>query len=400
MKKYKIDRLFVELTRKCNYKCAHCMRGDAQALTITADIIDAMFSQCDGVYEISLIGGESLLEIDALKMLLKKIDEYKIGTKVFTMVTNGSILDISVLDAFYDFVNGDSERRVSLTISDDSYHDLQKSKAACKFYKYNNKKGKKIFIDTMSSNNRAKNIPIPDDKAMEYGGRMVDTYNQNPKKKVCYPEDYFRFHQICISSDNTIRCMISLFANGNLSLSDHDDYNRADKRSIGNILNESLDSILERHNDTCPFLCDECYTEMLCKNMIDFSGDTDKYTFLYYKLLQKRNEYVWILRQKIKERYPHIPMRAIINATPVKELWAWCKDCVYIEKGKQMIDNDTMLMLYESCKCADSCITMLKDIDISELSISKKLANIQDHFVNIDVCKSIPDSLDSKKKDD
>ena len=45
--KYSFIRLFLELTRKCNYKCAHCMRRSTEDLTITQEIIDTMFSQIE-----------------------------------------------------------------------------------------------------------------------------------------------------------------------------------------------------------------------------------------------------------------------------------------------------------------------------------------------------------------
>ena len=43
MKKYKYAGLTLELTRRCNKKCAHCLRGQSQDITMSKEIIDKLF---------------------------------------------------------------------------------------------------------------------------------------------------------------------------------------------------------------------------------------------------------------------------------------------------------------------------------------------------------------------
>lgn len=44
MKKYVFEGLTIELTRRCNMACRHCLRGDAQNRTISTEIIDKIIA--------------------------------------------------------------------------------------------------------------------------------------------------------------------------------------------------------------------------------------------------------------------------------------------------------------------------------------------------------------------
>ncbi len=53
-----VYNLVLEITRKCNAKCIHCLRGNAQNLTMSQEVIDAVFSKIDRVSSLTLTGGE------------------------------------------------------------------------------------------------------------------------------------------------------------------------------------------------------------------------------------------------------------------------------------------------------------------------------------------------------
>ena len=69
-KKYSLHDLSVEITRRCNKNCLHCMKGDAQNVTITEDIIDRVIADIPDVARLSLVGGEPLLELDKIAYLI------------------------------------------------------------------------------------------------------------------------------------------------------------------------------------------------------------------------------------------------------------------------------------------------------------------------------------------
>lgn len=57
----------VEITRKCNKKCPHCMRGEAQDVTISEELIDKLINETEDVLSMSIGGGEALLEIERIQ---------------------------------------------------------------------------------------------------------------------------------------------------------------------------------------------------------------------------------------------------------------------------------------------------------------------------------------------
>lgn len=66
MKKYRFHELNIEITRKCNKRCVHCMRGEAQELTMSKEIIDRIFDDVLDVKRIVFGNGEALLEVERI----------------------------------------------------------------------------------------------------------------------------------------------------------------------------------------------------------------------------------------------------------------------------------------------------------------------------------------------
>lgn len=137
-KKYKYVKIEIELTRRCNKICAHCLRGDAQDVTITKEIIDAVIEDVKECTHIYVGGGEPLLEPEMLFYLLDQVAK-NLNTFALEITTNGSILNSAVVDALENFCNTPTsdrktKRRVQLTISSDKYHNLGDCQKALAFY--------------------------------------------------------------------------------------------------------------------------------------------------------------------------------------------------------------------------------------------------------------------------
>lgn len=60
MKKIWVEQLCLEVTRRCNMGCAHCLRGDAQDVDISHAIIDEIFNQVDGIGQVTFTVGSHL----------------------------------------------------------------------------------------------------------------------------------------------------------------------------------------------------------------------------------------------------------------------------------------------------------------------------------------------------
>lgn len=96
MRIYAANSVFIEVTRRCNMCCAHCLRGDAESIDIQEKYIDAFLDSFEkGAYISSLTftGGEISLNIPAIRYTLKAVKERNISVGNFYMVTNGKAVD-------------------------------------------------------------------------------------------------------------------------------------------------------------------------------------------------------------------------------------------------------------------------------------------------------------------
>ena len=57
MEKIVFNQLTVEITRKCNMACAHCLRGDAENVDLTNMDIDGVLDQAEAIGRLIITGG-------------------------------------------------------------------------------------------------------------------------------------------------------------------------------------------------------------------------------------------------------------------------------------------------------------------------------------------------------
>lgn len=137
MGNYKIDMLEVEITRKCQLKCQHCFRGDAQFVNMDIDVINAFLDQINAVNKIVFTGGEPTLNIGGMLYFMQGVLDRNIKIQELEITTNGIFLS----DVFVRFIivafnhikiykPDDSEKPViSIIISKDMYHFNDADKA-------------------------------------------------------------------------------------------------------------------------------------------------------------------------------------------------------------------------------------------------------------------------------
>ena len=68
-------RLILELTRQCNMRCAHCMRGEPEDKTIGTSILERLFREVRHIEHLGLTGGEPALvpeQIECIVHLAKR----------------------------------------------------------------------------------------------------------------------------------------------------------------------------------------------------------------------------------------------------------------------------------------------------------------------------------------
>lgn len=127
-KQLNIDNLCIEITRRCNMACAHCLRGDAQTADINHEVIDKALENVTSIGTLTFTGGEPSLNVEAMRYTLEKCEEEGIFVSTFYVVTNGkSVSDdfLHVLVDWYVFCveNGGEGEYCGVALSKDRFHE-------------------------------------------------------------------------------------------------------------------------------------------------------------------------------------------------------------------------------------------------------------------------------------
>lgn len=274
--KFHFDEILFEITRKCNLKCAHCMRGEMQPISMKKEVIDKMFEISSGIDEVFLTGGEPFLEPDLVEYIVNKIIENDYDVTQISVITNGTILNdrgircAKALNKFAEWshekhgneqeVYDEQEAYVSFLISNDDFHGND-AQEAYEFYRPY--LGKYVAYEIKE---KLVNIATAG-RARENGiGTTIDDY-------------YFIKRRVRIDPGNYIPCILYLTPTGGLTVSARNEWVIEDEKLIGNIMQESLVDMLER-NQWNEFRCDEAEEinyYMLCRDHAENSKSKEMY---------------------------------------------------------------------------------------------------------------------------
>ena len=81
--------LAVEITRRCNMSCAHCLRGDAQNMDMSFEMFKKLLDITEGIDTLSFTGGEPALNIPFMEKTLEYVKEKGIPVYNIFIATNG-----------------------------------------------------------------------------------------------------------------------------------------------------------------------------------------------------------------------------------------------------------------------------------------------------------------------
>ena len=278
--------LMLEVTRKCNLTCSHCMRGNPQNLDMSDEILNKIFSQVEQIYHLSLTGGEPFLAPHVVEKMVDIIIEKKIRLGRCTTVDNGTILnDLGIrcikalnrlADYIYNYVWNDETRNnpkesppVSISISNSIYHknDIQK---AIDFYKsYTNQH---VRVDDQGEwetgfkdkqGNVLKNKDIKSKGWVKKEGRAKENNIKNSK----YMAGTYLVELMMDEDENTI-CVdtgIQICANGNVVVEEPLSFETMDKINMGNVLKEPISCMIYKWNWLEPMQYNE--VAAYCRNM-------------------------------------------------------------------------------------------------------------------------------------
>lgn len=118
------ENLMFEVTRRCNMNCAHCLRGCAQNLDMSKEIVNKVLDDIDAITTLQFTGGEPSLNLPLISYIFEEIKRRNIPVTSFWMATNGKAnsmeLAIELLKAI-PYV--DDPESCGVTISVDQFHE-------------------------------------------------------------------------------------------------------------------------------------------------------------------------------------------------------------------------------------------------------------------------------------
>ena len=317
--------IYIELTRRCNLSCAHCLRGPAQNKTMSHEIIDKLIQNIYFVRDVYITGGEPLLEIDSLRYLIERLS--KKFVQRISLTTNGTVQDRSVIEALEAFClnDGQNGRNAMIAISDDKFHSGEHDSAFDYYTKLANEANSRIHKARGDADDAPPAIIISSqdlgNRGTIYTGNAVKLVNQNRDKykldeNLQIVGNYK--HRIKIGT-GFVCCTVYITANGDIVAPMEDDsFANYDKNAIGNIMKRPLRNILEQYNDQCLLLCDESRaldleTGMLLARYEEISFEKRIVSLFYAELVK----FILQIRHSTKEKHPCLPPQKIIDMLPM-----------------------------------------------------------------------------------
>lgn len=326
MKQIEVDELVIEITRKCNMCCAHCLRGPAEDINISDDVIDRIFQDICYIGTITFTGGEPSLYPEAMDRILKQCKEHEIIVGSFYLVTNGkelsdrflhSVLDWAIYTAPYD-----DDEVSGISLSTDKFHDS-------------------ITMDADAVLRRFRFYRDTDHKAY---GPIIYLIREGRASELDSPNIQFREPEVWVStvdndmierSENSLHMIdirLYISATGEVKLGCDDSYknmtNRIGTLSETRSLYDILEFFVDETMDDDEVQKNTLYTKIL--SQLDDSND-DPYDGLYYEVsisdtdaahIEYQPNGSHVIYQKITQETTHVLADYVITR-PSKEVMAW-----------------------------------------------------------------------------
>lgn len=225
-----INNLIIEVTRKCNFSCSHCLRGEAQNKNIDLKYIDALFDNNDINYisNVTFTGGEPSLNIRAIDYFIEKCKRNNVEVGSFYIATNGSTASgniefLQLLIKLYCFCSDNEISAVEISKTDYHNQNMQNAEAINKL-KCLSFVREKEHLDSKYLINEGKAKEI-----VEYYGRTKEARHIIPDNQLIlneYEEIENDYLYINCKGDIILSCDLS--------------YKRQDIHKIGNIKENKL----------------------------------------------------------------------------------------------------------------------------------------------------------------
>jgi organic radical activating enzyme len=124
MKKYHYADVVLEVTRRCNMKCAHCLRGCAQNVDMSQDIVDTFLDSVESIGSLVFTGGEPVINAELIIHIIDRIIDENIPLEYFYMVTNAGVFNEELYHKMIElYAYVENKYLSNVFVSFDKYHD-------------------------------------------------------------------------------------------------------------------------------------------------------------------------------------------------------------------------------------------------------------------------------------
>lgn len=132
--KLHLSDLVLEVTRKCNMRCIHCLRGPAQRIDMDREVINRITAEVNWIASLTLSGGEPSIAGKLIDHLRWALYFNNCDLERFWLTINARFFKEDFYDAIQElYYRCSIQEECCLTISGDQYHG-QMSRVAFERY--------------------------------------------------------------------------------------------------------------------------------------------------------------------------------------------------------------------------------------------------------------------------
>jgi hypothetical protein len=120
---YYYTNLILEVTRRCNMTCEHCLRGCKENVDMSKETVDTLLDSTEGIGSLTFTGGEPILNAKLIIYIIDEIMSRSIDVNSFYLVTNAGVFNKELFFKLIEFYHYVEEKEYSfVSVSFDNYH--------------------------------------------------------------------------------------------------------------------------------------------------------------------------------------------------------------------------------------------------------------------------------------
>ncbi len=294
------------------------MRGEAQNKTISKEVVDRFLDEIGGTIDMILTGGEPFLEPEMIAYIFDGIIRRKITIRRFSCMTNGSIMDESIVDSWNRlavYIAGlhkptddpEEDRKYlraigSITVSDDAFHQLKHDPMdTVKWYRERLNKHCIITKENRKNENEEERIHIL--------GRA--------KSDEALKEHEAAYYKVCPYrpeiKDGLVDSCIMVGFDGKIMIGEDSSYEQQDKYNYGNVMNDHISSLINKALREEPFTKLEAANYNAFYTMLKTEKFSESVTKEGVQRILKAFDAVYASRKKAMDLFPALSHEEIIE---------------------------------------------------------------------------------------